>query len=168
MVPVREANVVIGVTGSQWFSPLQFPERYDIDDGEIMSGMEISQLDAFVTSAWAEVANIISGNALTLLNENDYQCDIVPPRIVVGTGNALSMATRKGPSSTTGNVHRQFGKCYFCGKCKNPARTRHGAGFISRTNRCLLLPWQKQWWRVQTNRTLFPVHHTCVTLQWRA
>jgi chemotaxis protein CheX len=96
LVPVQEANVVIGVTGDLSGSLLySFPKDMTLTMVKIMSGMEMTQLDSFVTSALGEVANIISGNALTLLSQNDYQCDIVPPQIIVGTGNALSMATEK-------------------------------------------------------------------------
>ena len=59
----------------------------------IMAGMEMKELDAFVTSAMGEMANIISGNALTRLFEHNYRCDIVPPQVMIGTGQSLSMAT---------------------------------------------------------------------------
>ncbi len=36
-------------------------------------------MDEFVTSAISEIANIISGNVLTMLAESDLKCDILPP-----------------------------------------------------------------------------------------
>lgn len=96
LVPVSDANVVIGVTGDLRGSLLySFPREMALEMVRIMSGMEMKNLDAFVTSALGEVANIISGNAVTYLNENDLVCDISPPQVIVGAGNALSMATEK-------------------------------------------------------------------------
>jgi chemotaxis protein CheX len=45
----------------------------------VMSGMQFDSVDAFVTSAISEIANIISGNVLSALSENDMDCDILPP-----------------------------------------------------------------------------------------
>jgi chemotaxis protein CheX len=45
----------------------------------IMVGMDLDSVDDFVTSAISEIANIISGNVLTLLSGNDIRCDILPP-----------------------------------------------------------------------------------------
>jgi len=44
-----------------------------------MSGMEFDAVDEFVTSAVSEIANIISGNVLTMLAGEDLTCDILPP-----------------------------------------------------------------------------------------
>ena len=46
---------------------------------KIMSGMEFEEVDAFVTSAISEIANIISGNVATALSDSDIKCDILPP-----------------------------------------------------------------------------------------
>ncbi|MGI6148171.1 MAG: chemotaxis protein CheX [Firmicutes bacterium] len=94
LVPFREANVVIGVTGDLSGSLLySFPKHMALEMVRIMAGMEMKELDAFVTSAMGEMANIISGNALTRLFEHNYRCDIVPPQVMIGTGQSLSMAT---------------------------------------------------------------------------
>lgn len=94
LVPFREANVVIGVTGDLSGSLLySFPKEMTLEMVRIMSGLEMSELDAFVTSAMGELANIISGNAVTRLYEYNFRCDIVPPQILIGTGQSLSMAT---------------------------------------------------------------------------
>jgi len=55
---------------------------------KIMAGMEIDKLDNFVVSALSEVANIISGNALSNLNGYNYSCDLDPPQ-VVDAGKAI-------------------------------------------------------------------------------
>ncbi len=62
----------------------------------IMSGMEVQKLDAFVTSALAEVANIISGNAATYFSQDNLTCNIAPPpQVLVGESGTLAMATDK-------------------------------------------------------------------------
>lgn len=96
LVPVREANVVIGVTGALRGSLLySFPREMALEMVHIMSGMKIEKLDAFVSSAQGEVANIISGNALTYLSQNNLNCDISPPQLIIGTSGSLSMSTEK-------------------------------------------------------------------------
>jgi len=62
---------------------------------KIMCGMEMQVIDSFVSSALGEIANIIGGNALTILNSNNYICDIVPPQIFVGEYKSFSMANEK-------------------------------------------------------------------------
>lgn len=82
-----------------------FPESMTLEIVRILSGMEMSELDDFVTSAISEVVNIISGNAMTGLFENQVQCDIQTPHIQIAdanaewaqTGNVLSLETSIGP-----------------------------------------------------------------------
>ncbi len=96
MIAGKEANVVIGMTGDLYGSVLySFPKEMTLDMVKIMSGMEMDKLDSFVASALGEVANIISGNAVTYLSEHNYSCDIVPPQIIVGENKSISMATDK-------------------------------------------------------------------------
>jgi len=57
----------------------RFPVSTSLNMVNIMSGMEFEEVDAFVTSAISEIANIISGNVLTALSNNDIKCDILPP-----------------------------------------------------------------------------------------
>ncbi|NLA57712.1 MAG: chemotaxis protein CheX [Firmicutes bacterium] len=94
LIPSREANVIIGATGDLSGSILySFPKDMTLTMVKIMSGMELKELDGFVLSALGEVANIISGNAMTYLNSENYRCDISPPHVMVGTSQSLSMAT---------------------------------------------------------------------------
>lgn len=97
MIPVSEANVVIGVTGDLRGSLLySFPKAMALDMVQIMAGLRMEKLDAFVTSALSEVANIISGNALTLLSQNNLVCDIAPPQVIVGSEQgSFAMTTEK-------------------------------------------------------------------------
>lgn len=96
LVPVSEANVVIGVTGELRGSLLySFPKSMALEMVNIMAGMKMNKLDAFVSSALGEVANIISGNAITYLSQNDLTCDISTPQVFVGNNSSLSMSTEK-------------------------------------------------------------------------
>lgn len=55
-----------------------------------MLGASIMTFDDLAASAIAELANMISGNALILLSEQGYHCDISPPAIVRGSELAIS------------------------------------------------------------------------------
>lgn len=75
----REIDVAIGVVGDlQGKVIYRFPVATSLGIVRLMSGMEFNEVDAFVTSAISEIANIISGNVLTALSEN-MKCDILPP-----------------------------------------------------------------------------------------
>lgn len=96
MMAGKEANVIIGMTGDLSGTILfSFPRDMTLEMIRIMSGMEMDKLDSFVTSALGEVANIISGNAVTYLTEENYKCDIVPPQVIVGENKSISMATEQ-------------------------------------------------------------------------
>ncbi|MCC5909761.1 MAG: chemotaxis protein CheX [Clostridiaceae bacterium] len=96
MVSSKDANVVLGVTGNLKGSVLfSFPRNMVLEMIKIMSGMEVDKIDSFASSALGEVANIIGGNALTVLSQNNYVCDIAPPQIFVGEYKSFSMATEK-------------------------------------------------------------------------
>lgn len=92
----KKANVSIGVTGQLKGSIVfSFTETLALGIVEEMAGMKMNQLDKFVTSAIGELANIISGHAMTNLAGVGYQCDIVPPQINVGDEQRIYMATEK-------------------------------------------------------------------------
>ncbi|MGY0374702.1 chemotaxis protein CheX [Clostridium sp. JNZ J1-5] len=96
MVSSKDANVVLGVTGDLKGTILfSFPKDMTLEMVKIMCGMEMEEIDSFVSSALGEMANIIGGNALTILNSNNYICDIVPPQIFVGEYKSYSMANKK-------------------------------------------------------------------------
>ncbi len=89
----NDANVIIGLTGSLNGSiHYSFSEEMTLEMVRIMSGMELDEIDKFVSSAVGEIANIISGNATTYLAENDFDCDIVSPQIMIGQSKSFSMA----------------------------------------------------------------------------
>lgn len=75
-----EIDVSIGVIGDLVGEVIyRFPHETSLNMVKIMSGMEIEVIDDFVTSAISEIANIISGNVLTILAGEDLKCDILPP-----------------------------------------------------------------------------------------
>lgn len=66
-----------------------FPRDTSLNMVKVMSGMEVNEIDDFVTSAISEIANIISGNVLTALAENDVKCDILPPEFYQGSAGEV-------------------------------------------------------------------------------
>ncbi len=87
----NKVNIVIGITGDLSGEILyRFPKETTLEMVKIMCGMEIDEIDEFVTSAMGEIANIISGNAMTGLSEQKIVCDILPPRVVVGDSQPLA------------------------------------------------------------------------------
>ena len=75
-------SISIGVIGDLEGEVIyRFPQETSLAMVNIMSGMEMDSVDEFVTSAISEIANIISGNVLTMLAEKDFKCDILPPKL---------------------------------------------------------------------------------------
>lgn len=96
MLGDQEVGVLIEVTGDlSGYILYRFPDSMILEMVKIMSGMEINQLDSFVTSALAEVSNIISGNAVSSLFNQNYCCDIKPPRIIIEEGKPVSLQGNK-------------------------------------------------------------------------
>lgn len=67
----------------------RFPKDTTLEIVKMMSGMEFNEIDEFVTSAIGEIANIISGNAMTDMSKKEITCDILPPKIVKGSSALL-------------------------------------------------------------------------------
>lgn len=76
--------ISIGVTGDLSGDILYvFPKQTMLEMVKIMSGgMEVSEVDDFVTSAIGEISNIISGKAMIALSEKQVVCDILPPQVI--------------------------------------------------------------------------------------
>lgn len=92
----KDANVELGVKGDLKGTILfSFPKNMTLEMVKIMSGMEMDKIDNFASSALGEIANIIGGNALTLLAEHNYTCDIEPPQIFVGDYKSLAAENGK-------------------------------------------------------------------------
>ncbi|MFT4007284.1 MAG: chemotaxis protein CheX [Lacrimispora sp.] len=76
----EELDVSIGFIGDLKGEVIyRLPRETSLGIVNIMSGMEFDAVDEFVTSAVSEIANIISGNVLTMLAGEDLKCDILPP-----------------------------------------------------------------------------------------
>ncbi|MEW8973817.1 MAG: chemotaxis protein CheX [Tissierellaceae bacterium] len=92
----KDANIMLGVTGDLKGSVLfSFTKDMTLEMVKIMAGMEMEEIDIFVSSALGEIANIIGGNAITNLSSYGYKCDITPPQIIIGQHKAASMANEK-------------------------------------------------------------------------
>lgn len=75
--------IVIGLTGDLSGNIVyRFHRNTMLEMVQIMSGMEMDKVDEFVMSAIGEIANIISGNALIGLSQEQVTCDITPPRFM--------------------------------------------------------------------------------------
>ncbi len=75
-----ELDISIGIVGDLNGEVIyRFPFATSLGMVNIMSGMQMEAVDDFVTSAISEIANIISGNVLTILAGSDINCDILPP-----------------------------------------------------------------------------------------
>ncbi|NLJ78273.1 MAG: chemotaxis protein CheX [Tissierellia bacterium] len=96
MVSSKDANVLLGITGDLKGSILfGFPKHMALEMVNIMSGVDMDEIDTFVSSALGEVVNIIGGNALTSLSNYDYICNMAPPQIIVGKYKSISMASER-------------------------------------------------------------------------
>lgn len=85
-VPRQEESVrvEIALTGDLSGSVVyRFPKSTTLHIVKILSGMEAEKVDDFATSMLGEMANIISGNAVSCLSEKDCRCDIKPPQITI-------------------------------------------------------------------------------------
>lgn len=89
---IHDVNVVIGVTG-----PVQGNIIYGmglqtaLSVASKMTMQDLKMLDALGKSALAELANMISGNALLTLSESGIVCDITPPSLVKGQKVEISL-----------------------------------------------------------------------------
>lgn len=87
----KEVAVSIELTGDISGSiRFRFPEKTTLEIVKLMCGMEMEQLDAFVTSAIGEMSNIISGNAVSHLASANYRCDILPPKIEIAESDTFA------------------------------------------------------------------------------
>ncbi len=88
----NKVNISIGVTGDlKGMIVFSFPEEMVLEIVTQMAGMEINQLDKFVTSAIGEMANIISGQAMSNFAQSSSMCDIIPPQVTIGDDISITM-----------------------------------------------------------------------------
>jgi chemotaxis protein CheX len=100
----ESVSVTIGLTGDiSGETRFYFPRGTALSMVGIMSGMDVDCLDDFVMSAMGEMANIISGNAVTAMAARQVSCDILPPEVSVAgepdsgeTAGCMALATTAG------------------------------------------------------------------------
>ncbi|MCI1982733.1 MAG: chemotaxis protein CheX [Oscillospiraceae bacterium] len=105
-----DVTVTISLTGDYSGDVVfRFPQATTLNIVKTLSGMDIPEVDDFAASMLGEMANIISGNAVSALSETDCRCDIRPPKIALGNGpeqaeGGDSVALRSG----AGDLREQF------------------------------------------------------------
>lgn len=78
-------TVTLGIIGDlEGTIVFNYPVELTLKMVKIMAGMDVHEVDLFVSSALGEIANIIAGSAVTKLAANNIICDIVPPKVTVG------------------------------------------------------------------------------------
>ncbi len=93
----QQCNVLTGVTGRVHGQVIYGMSLTTADKvASVMMGQPVPTFDQLAASAIAELGNMITGNASTLLAEAGYICDITPPTIVRGTN--LNMSTLDIPA----------------------------------------------------------------------
>jgi chemotaxis protein CheX len=84
--------IVIGITGQ-----IEGRVLYDMNKQTamniasfMMGGEEITAVDELTKSALNELGNIISGNAISMLNDMGFKFDITPPTLFSGDGMEIT------------------------------------------------------------------------------
>ncbi len=87
----QQCNVITGVTGQIEGQVIYGMSLITADKvASQMLGQPIRTFDQLAASAIAELGNMITGNAMALLSEAGYICDITPPSIIRGTNVKIS------------------------------------------------------------------------------
>jgi chemotaxis protein CheX len=89
-ITTREANINIGIIGDLAGSVIySFSAELAFNISSLIMGMNFNELNGFVTSAVAELSNIISGNTMTYLSEQDCHCEIKTPEVFLGIDSMI-------------------------------------------------------------------------------
>jgi len=89
-----DVTVVIGITGRlTGIAVYGMPATMALAVVEKMLGSPLTELDDMALSGIAELGNVITGQATTLLAGMGLVCDISPPMLLVGAGSRLSTAS---------------------------------------------------------------------------
>lgn len=86
-----DVTVVIGITGRLTGVALYSMEN-EVARGIVgkMVGSPVAELDELALSGIAELGNVITGHATTLLAQLGLHCDISPPMLLLGSGSRIS------------------------------------------------------------------------------
>jgi chemotaxis protein CheX len=88
----QQCNVITGVTGKIEGHVVYGMSLLTADKiASLMLGQPVRTFDQLAASAIAELGNMVTGNAMALLSEAGYVCDITPPSIVRGSRIKISM-----------------------------------------------------------------------------
>jgi chemotaxis protein CheX len=88
----QQCNVITGVTGMIEGQVIYGMSLITADKvASQMLGQTVRTFDALAASAIGELGNMITGNAMALLSENGFVCDITPPSIIRGTNVKITM-----------------------------------------------------------------------------
>jgi chemotaxis protein CheX len=87
----QQCNIISGVTGSIHGIVIYGMSLITADKvATQMLGQPVRTFDQLAASAIAELGNMITGNAITLLSEAGFVCDITPPSLVRGSNVKIS------------------------------------------------------------------------------
>ena len=90
----QQVSIVIGVTGAvEGHVVYGMPLVTATKIAAAMASTPIMTFDEMAGSAIAELGNIVSGNAATLLSEAGYECEITPPTLIRGSDVEVSTST---------------------------------------------------------------------------
>ena len=89
-----DVTVVLGITG-RLTGIAVYGMSSEMAKGIVggMLGSPVTDLDEIALSGIAELGNVITGRATTLLSGLGLVCDISPPMLVMGAGSRLSTAS---------------------------------------------------------------------------
>lgn len=89
----KEVSVLIGITGEVEGNVVYGVHRsVAMDIAGKMMGQPQKSFDDMCKSAIAELGNIISGHAATILEKNKIACAISPPSLIIGKGTRIQTA----------------------------------------------------------------------------
>jgi chemotaxis protein CheX len=90
----EQLNVAVGITGDVQGTVIYGMSLVTADRiASTMIGQPIKTFDQLAASAIAELCNMISGNALMLLSDAGFVCDIAPPTLIRGANCKISTLT---------------------------------------------------------------------------
>lgn len=82
----QQINIVFGVTGSVEGLVIYGMSMITADKiASKMIGAQVVTFDALAASAIAELGNMISGNSVTIMQNQGFNCDLTPPTIIRGS-----------------------------------------------------------------------------------
>ena len=87
----QQCNIITGIAGQIEGQVIYGMSLITADKiASAMIGQPIRTFDQLAASAIAELGNMITGNAMSLMAETGYTCDITPPSIIRGTNVKIS------------------------------------------------------------------------------